>query len=182
MGRFGKRASSMWIVTNRGFMSIVAKDRNGKKSGPHADDEVSVRFRRPQDAEALFPDHPVVLTPHGDYACRVFATREEVAKVVCQEALEIDYTNFKSSIPRKDHALIAAAHEGWSAFGRLQNGGPYGRPWPGGAVRSSQPRLPLDDAWKGDKHDPFCAGCGMRYGAENLDENGLCAECVGGAG
>jgi hypothetical protein len=190
----------MWIVTNKGFLSIVAKGRDGKASPPDIDAVVSVRFRRPKDAKALFPTHEVVMTPKGDYACRIFATRGEVAEVVFRETVGISYTNFKSSIPAADAALNRAAHKAWDVFGDLQDGGPYGRdlrsPQPSYAART--PYLPSMDGWddpvwrlpkaepakgkakvrKAKRSDPFCDGCGMRYGVKNLDDSGYCHECA----
>ena len=108
----------MWVVTNKGFMSIVAKDENGRPSGSGPEAIVSVRFRRKRDATALFPGYAVTTTPKGDYGFRVFATRTEVARVLVHEALGIDYANFKSSIPDHDEALHDACMEAWAVFGR----------------------------------------------------------------
>ena len=168
-------------------MWIVAKGRDGKASPPGLDAVISVRFRRPKDAKAMFPAHEVVLTPGGDYACRVFATRGEVAKLMFSEVTGINYDNFKSSIPPADAALNKAAHKAWDVFGDLQEGGPYGRD----ALRQPayrQPSLPWDDAvWrkpakakpvKAKRSDPFCDGCGIRYGAKNLDADGYCPDCA----
>jgi len=120
----------MWVVTNKGFLSVVAKDASGRASGAGADGQVSVRFRRPKDAAALFPEHEVVETPHGDYGFRVFATRAEVAAVLVAEVEALVYGNFKDSIPVADRALRDAAHRAWDVFGELQEGGPYGRDLP----------------------------------------------------
>ena len=115
----------MWVVTNKGFMSIVAKDENGRPSGSGPEAIVSVRFRRKRDATALFSRYEVT-TPAGDYGFRVFATRAAVAEVLMREALDIDYANFKSSIPDDDDPLHDACMDAWTVFGRLQPGGPYG--------------------------------------------------------
>ena len=122
----------MWVVTNKGFMSIVAKDAAGRPSGLGPEAIVSVRFRRKRDASALFPGYAVTTTPKGDYGFRVFATRAEVARVTMHEALGIDYANFKSSIPDDDKSLHDACMDAWTVFGRLQPGGPYGLDRPGG--------------------------------------------------
>lgn len=135
----------MWLVTNKGFMSVVAKDRNGKPSGTAPDAEVSVRFRRPQDAKALFPDLPFVATPKGDYAGRVFATRQHVAWVIASCVLAdakspspVTYTNFKDSIGKDDNQLHDVCMSAWHVFGRLQKGGPYGRGNWGNAYEEAQ--------------------------------------------
>ena len=178
----------MWIVTNKGFMSIVAKDVQGRPSAGGLDAIVSVRFRRPKDAEALFPGHPVVITKGGDYACRVFVTRAEVAEVVFKLTVGVDYTNFKSSIIG-DPALSTAAHKGWDVFGTLQDGGPYGTKR--AALPSNGTNDRYDDLFdrygvkdvapakpKHHRNDPFCDACGMRVGAKHLDGFGECLECA----
>jgi len=117
----------MWLQHPLGgFASIVYKDRAGKpsKAGPKA--IISVRFRRPKDAAVMFPDLPYVATPHGDYAGRVFASREQVAWAVAKMILDGEYTNVKGAIPLNDNPLHDAMHDAWTVFGRLQEGGPYG--------------------------------------------------------
>ena len=56
----------------------------------------------------------------------MFATRAVVADVLMREALDIDYANFKSSIPDDDDPLHDACMDAWTVFGKLQQGGPYG--------------------------------------------------------
>jgi hypothetical protein len=189
----------MWIVTNKGFMSIVAKDAAGKPSGKFMDAIVSVRFRRKEDAAALFPGHTYVPTPGGDYAGRVFATRSEVAQVLFDEASGIDYSNFKDSIPAKDKALKDACMSAWSVFGRLQPGGPYGRSaftdhrqpsifddWRDSrSPRSVSASLPVVHGvpkGRGRKRELFgtrtCADCGMTHDRDEIDEAGRCGDCA----
>lgn len=174
----------MWIVTNKGFMSVVAKDRHGKPSGKADDAEVSVRFRRKADAKKLFPDHERVDTPGGDYECRVFATRFEVGCAVAKMVIGIDYTNFKDSIPKKDTDLYSACTAAWSVYGRLQPGGPYGAGLrtAGGQSGAGQTDL-FERTTRGAVHDPFCDGCGMRVGTSQKDAlTGLCESCAEDAG
>ena len=181
----------MWILFSNenggGFASVVAKDAAGKPSGPGEDAILSVRFRRAEDAAKLFPGKPYVPTPHGDYAGRVFATRFEVAQVLAREALTMNYDNFKSSLPKEDKAIYSACMSGWSVFGKLQPGGPYGRD----NFKTRQSSFGFDD-WtdyrtrvvpgipregKAKRRDPFCDGCGIRFGAEALTD-GFCADCA----
>lgn len=181
----------MWIVTNKGFMSVVAKDAAGRPSGQAPSAQVSVRFRRPEDAAALFPDHEVIMTSGGDYACRVFASRSEVIGVLADEVSDMDYTNFKDSIPKDDHALDDACHRAWTVFGALQDGGPYGRSLPSKVVYPEYPKgypafnfgSPITR--KADKKAakkakraklmPCCKACGME---RDLDVDGVCEFCV----
>jgi hypothetical protein len=183
----------MWILFSNenggGFASVVAKDAAGKPSGPGEDAILSVRFRRKEDAAKLFPGKAYVPTPHGDYAGRVFATRFEVAQVLAREALTMNYDNFKSSLPKEDKAIYNACMSGWSVFGKLQPGGPYGRSGYGdtrqGSLYGSHDwtdyRTPvvagIPKGGKAKRHDPFCDGCGMRFGVAAL-KDGFCADCA----
>jgi hypothetical protein len=186
----------MWILFSNenggGFASVVAKDAAGKPSGPGEDAILSVRFRRAEDAAKLFPGKPYVPTPHGDYAGRVFATRFEVAQVLAREALTMNYDNFKSSLPKSDAAIYNACMSGWTVFGKLQPGGPYGR----SGYRDARQGSFAGESWsdyntayrtrvvpgipkggKAKRRDPFCDGCGMRFGAAALHD-GFCDDCV----
>lgn len=181
----------MWVITNKGPLSIVAKDAAGKPSGNEPEAIVSVRFRRKGDAAKLFPEHKRVDTPGGDYCCRVFATRREVADALVAEVLGMSYTNFKSSIPRSDAALSGACHHAWDVFGKLQPGGPYGRSLRQPAIRGERDFFDYDpparkltaSPEKGRRkatarQDPFCDDCGMRVGVANLTINGICKDCA----
>ena len=190
----------MWLLFSNknggGFASIVAKDQTGKPTGPEETAILSVRFRRVEDAAKLFPLHDYVATPGGDYAGRIFATRMDVAKVLAQEALTCDYTNFKSSLPKDDAAIYNACMAGWGVFGKLQPGGPYGRT---AHVDRRQSSFAGGESWedyntayrtthavttfpgtakvkKTKRTDPFCDGCGMRHGAKALVD-GFCPDC-----
>jgi hypothetical protein len=187
----------MWILFSNknggGFASIVAKDAKGLPSGPEETAIVSVRFRRAEDAAKLFPMHAYVPTPGGDYAGRIFATRMEVAQVLAREALSLDYTNFKSSLPKEDKAIYNACMSGWSVFGKLQPGGPYGQDYRRdprqGSLYSGETWADYNTAYrsralpgiqqggKAKRRDPFCDGCGIRYGAAALID-GFCPDCT----
>ena len=82
----------MWLFLNNAYLSIVA-DRNT--------DQLLVRSRIPGDIERIFPNAEVLHTPSHDYPYRAFLARETVAVALAREALSIDYTNFKNSVP--DH-------------------------------------------------------------------------------
>ncbi|MEM9394551.1 MAG: hypothetical protein AAGA38_11875 [Pseudomonadota bacterium] len=118
----------MWIAFSTpkgaGFVSIVAKDREGRPTGPNPEDELSIRFRRTEDAAKLGIDD-VILTPGGDYGSRAFLSRSAVAELMASMASTMDYTNFKSSIPSEDRDMLHACHDAWSVFGDLQPSGPY---------------------------------------------------------
>lgn len=119
----------MWIAFSTpkgaGFISIVAKDREGRPTGPNPEDELSIRFRRPEDAAKLGIDD-LILTPTGDYGSRAFLSRSAIAELMALMAITMDYTNFKSSIPSNDLDMLHTCHDAWTVFGELQPGGPYG--------------------------------------------------------
>jgi len=80
----------MWAFLSGGFVSIVA----------HRDqpDHLMVRARQAAHLRRLWPDAQVWLTPEADYPARAVLLREEVADVLAEEALSMQYPNFKASI------------------------------------------------------------------------------------
>ena len=126
----------MWIFTNisgtdRGaFLSIVAKDRDGKPSGAGPAGELSVRARRKEDLTALFPGADVLdIGGAGDYQFRVFATRHEVSTLLCDLVEDMNYTNFKDSICG-DLSLKRKLMNIWDDMSLLQPVEPYSERWP----------------------------------------------------
>lgn len=121
----------MWIAFNipgqgTGFMSIVAKDWFGTPSDFGDDAEISVRFRRRQDAELLFAPGDVVETFGSDYQFRVFTTRGKMQRILSKIVEIMNATNFKDAVPTDDDQMYDTLAEAWTVFGRLQEGGPYG--------------------------------------------------------
>jgi hypothetical protein len=84
----------MWIFTNNAFFSIV-ENREDKK-------EVLVRSRMKQDLLNAFGDHEIIETSDSDYRFRMFLEREYVANKVNEHINNINYDNFKNSIPYKE--------------------------------------------------------------------------------
>lgn len=93
----------MWIMTTRGFFSVV-----------HASDgELMVRARARKDLNLLaaelesMPMRPrakvrIIDTPEADYPCRLFVAREAFAAFMATEVLKIGYTNFKNEVAKTD--------------------------------------------------------------------------------
>lgn len=101
--------SPMWILTTRGFLSVVAH-----REEPGC---VLVRARRREDLEALreqLPDLELREDRAADYRWRTTLTRESWAAALARLAGQIDYDNFKSAVARRQGAERAA---------------PYGRVW-----------------------------------------------------
>ena len=101
----------MWICLNNAFLSIVKKD--GKP------DELCVRARNKEHINNVFPDAKVMVTPFNDYRYRAFVSATEVAKVLSNTILGIDYDNFKNSVV--EHNLHEAYSRFWSVMYRYQD-------------------------------------------------------------
>ena len=100
----------MWIYLNNSFLSIIANKEDK--------DLLHVRGRRSGDIEAIFPAAEPTCTPHSDYLYRADIPREDVARAMHDEAMSIDYTNFKGSVgdfDRHDEYLDV-----WSVMCRKQ--------------------------------------------------------------
>ena len=94
----------MWVCFNNGFVSAVKC---------HDSDMLKIRARRKDHLENLFPDKEIQTTTNTDYKYRVFATKEEFAKLVSDSIMNTEYTNFKNSV--RDHDL----HELYAEFWQL---------------------------------------------------------------
>jgi hypothetical protein len=112
----------MWLVTDRGFYSVVDKgDREGF---------LCVRARVKQDLHNLFEldsmnsyRDDVIETDDSDYRFRVYVSREDWTAAAADLAGEIDYPNFKSEVAAMQGQERANAYMSvWSALARLQRG------------------------------------------------------------
>lgn len=84
----------MWIMRNDGFVSVV-KDWNTA-------DGLVARARRKEDLISLFPDKEVVELDFSDYKYRAFVSKKEYADAIHKRIMEIEYHNFKDSVPDED--------------------------------------------------------------------------------
>ena len=94
----------MWVVLNKSFLSIV-ENRNNKN-------ELLVRSRVKGDIEKIFLN--------ADYKYRSFINRKVVATTISEELINIDYDNFKSSVPKEDKTRLNAYMNVWTALHRMQ--------------------------------------------------------------
>lgn len=110
----------MWLITNFGFFSVVEKlDQKGTG-------ELTVRARKREDLEALktmyLPQLGEIIDHGGtDYAYRAVASREGVAHAFAQAIRDLDYSNFKDSVAKKqgpDRAHLY--HQLWDVLMKLQ--------------------------------------------------------------
>jgi len=100
----------MWLFLNNGFFSIVENDRSGEI--------LTVRARKKGDLERVFGVSPrdIKRLPKRDYLYRAFLDRNQVARVVQREVLNIDYGNFKDSISPQEKDRYSAYSKVWSAM------------------------------------------------------------------
>lgn len=105
----------MWLFCKSGFFSAVQHFENPGK--------IHVRARFEGDLERLCAAHDVTpsvsVTPQNDYRFRMDFDRETWAKIVSEEALEIDYPNFKNAVhdgTQRDHAYMNC----WAAMSSAQ--------------------------------------------------------------
>jgi hypothetical protein len=100
----------MWICLNKAFYSVV-QDKNEPS-------RLLVRARRAQDISKCFPDAKVIANVGTDYKYRAFVSREDVAKAITNEIMNIDYSNFKSSVKNVD--LHNAYMRVWHVMNEIQ--------------------------------------------------------------
>jgi len=140
----------MWIITNKGYISIVA--HRSKK------DTVLVRARARDDIEYfagliddLFGIDANVRTTiseerPADYEFRMEVKRPAIAMVMASEIDSIDYTNFKSSVRDSfRHSVYMGAYNALLKIGdrtRRESGERQGC-W--GSFGAQEPMLPFSD-------------------------------------
>lgn len=85
----------MWICKNDGFVSIV-ENSNDKNT-------LMVRARREEDLiNVIGEQHEIVITPKNDYRYRAFISKHEVARIISNHIININYPNFKNSVSDSD--------------------------------------------------------------------------------
>lgn len=121
----------MWIFTRYGFFSVVcARHNQGEVGRPVDPDRVMIRardkdhLRRLQARFPVIADAQIQVSPHADYAFRLFAPKNDWATVIGQIALELDYDNFKAEVDRYQNEAgvdyAEALHDVWSVMNDLQ--------------------------------------------------------------
>ena len=102
----------MWIMTNRGMLSLVQH-----REKP---DTLLARARDRQTLEALLPELEPIELPSADYRYRVEVPKSAMATLASWLVETIDYDNFKNSV--QDDALHDAYSQVWTTMVRYQNG------------------------------------------------------------
>lgn len=121
----------MWVFLSDSFLSIVVDKQS-------AQDNLLVRARRKGDIERVFPLAKVSASPSRDYRFRASINRQSVAEAIGNEVSVIGYSNFKDSVPKKDHERHDAYLRVWStmeAFQRPRRKGPQFDIWPRAELR-----------------------------------------------
>lgn len=114
----------MWLITNFGFFSIVQKPDDG------AAGTLTVRARVKSDLETLRERYlpnlgPISPNAGTDYKYRATAPRDSVAVAILEVTRDVDYSNFKSSVAKKQgHQREKAYHKVWDVLYELQDDEP----------------------------------------------------------
>jgi hypothetical protein len=98
----------MWVFTTTGFVSAVYKDG-----------ALQVRARDRRSLSALSKDTGVsiVATPLADYPYRIAITNEQFSQWVMNQAMSIDYKNFKSEVADSlGYGFAKPLNQVWSAM------------------------------------------------------------------
>jgi hypothetical protein len=107
----------MWVFTPHGFISIV--EYQSPKAQPG--EELLVRSRDAETLPKLFgPDLVVKLTPKADYRYRIIVSRQEAQRVLLGLLGDINYPNFKRSLP-EGSGYKEAAGKCWGVMYDYQN-------------------------------------------------------------
>lgn len=127
----------MWIITPRGFYSVVQK---------RGESRLTVRARCEEDIRNLadlLPDCEPFASRGTDYEWRLHCTVAEWSKVCALLALEVDYSNFKNEVRRVQGSKREGVyHRVWSALLALE------RPGRGYGYSGKQMKLPTAKAAK----------------------------------
>ncbi len=106
----------MWLVTTRGFFSVVQDDEDASR--------VLVRARVREDLEALrdvLPELEPWHDPSADSAWRARISRGEWGYALGVMAGEIDYRNFKNAVAeRQGYERASVYGEVWRVLYNLQ--------------------------------------------------------------
>lgn len=105
----------MWIFTTSGFVSAV-QDR--------ADRTIIVRSRDRLSLSDISEKYKtkIIATPLADYPYRLILTSHQFAEWVQEEALKIDYPNFKSAAKIQQNSIFAhALSKVWSVMHDIED-------------------------------------------------------------
>lgn len=101
----------MWLITKFGFFSVVEKDSD------KGNDTLTIRARSKKDLLNLKNHYLLTMekireSNNTDYKYRATAPRGDVAKAFAQAVQDIDYSNFKDEVKKKQGVHRANVY-GW---------------------------------------------------------------------
>ena len=103
----------MWVFTSSGFVSAVYKD--GAL-------QVRARDRKSLAGLAKETGTEIIATPLADYPYRISITNEQFSTWLSQQALAIDYKNFKSEIAdTRGYGFAKPLNEVWSVMHEVED-------------------------------------------------------------
>ena len=98
----------MWVFTTSGFLSAVYKD--GAM-------QVRSRDRKSLEGLAKQTGSAITATPLADYPYRIAITREQFSRWVMQQAMAVEYKNFKSEVAdTRGYSFAKPLNKVWSAM------------------------------------------------------------------
>ena len=98
----------MWVFTTTGFVSAVFKDNAL---------QVRARDRRSLQPLAKQSGAKIIATPLADYPYRIAITNEQFSQWVMNQAMSIDYKNFKSEVAGTlGYGFAKPLNQVWSAM------------------------------------------------------------------
>ena len=98
----------MWLFTSQGFISVVA-DKDNPETG-----NLLVRARDRNHLSDLFPNAEIFCKTPSDYKWRAWVLRDEVSSLLQSQIDNLNYTNFKNSIP--DNKYHDACLDVWNVM------------------------------------------------------------------
>ena len=111
----------MWLYTKLGFFSIVHKP-------PCKKDELLIRTRCREDLESLSKTLSqtsdlkgvIIESKDSDYAYRMVVPRSILAPFMASQIVNLDYANFKATIPYNDGPRHEAYFKCWEVMNEWQ--------------------------------------------------------------
>jgi hypothetical protein len=105
----------LWIFTTYGFFSLT--------QSTFQPGFIQIRARDDRDLEELREKHglrgKIIETRNSDYAWRILVRPATAARILSEETLSIDYSNFKNATTERQHSRPLM--QVWSAMMQVQN-------------------------------------------------------------
>lgn len=106
----------MWVFTKNGFVSAVRKNEYREV--------ITIRGRDRLSLEHLssISGSKIAKSPNGDYPYRLFVAPKIFADWLVEEAMSIDYHNFKSVVAKeRGYEFAGPLHDVWAAMLQVED-------------------------------------------------------------